>query len=130
MPRFEPFAGLRYARDRVRLDDVVAPPYDVISPEEQEALERRSQYNSVRVELPRDEPGVDRYRVAARLLAQWRAEGVLISDAEPLLYRYRMTFSDEAGRPRQSVGVIGALGLESPGPGGILPHERTTPKAK
>jgi uncharacterized protein (DUF1015 family) len=130
VPRFEPFVGLRYAPDRVRLDDVVAPPYDVISPEEQHALERRSQYNAVRLELPRDEPALDRYHAAARLLAQWRAEGVVISDREPLFYGYRMIFSDEAGRPRHSIGVIGALGLEPPGPGGILPHERTTPKAK
>ena len=40
-----------------------------------------------------------------------------------------MSFSDPAGTPRQTVGVIGALGLEPPGRG-ILPHEETTPKAK
>jgi uncharacterized protein (DUF1015 family) len=144
VPRFEPFAGLRYASDRVRLDDVIAPPYDVITPEEQLALDGRSQYNAVRVELPRDEPGVDRYRVAARLFAQWRAESVLVRDPEPVFYGYRMTFSDETGAGRHSIGVIGALGLEAPGsggpeegegpgapgPAGILPHERTTPKAK
>ena len=41
-----------------------------------------------------------------------------------------MTFSDETGRSRRSLGVIGALGLETPGSGDILPHEHTTPKAK
>ena len=130
MPRFEPFAGLRYASGRVRMDDVIAPPYDVISPEEQQALEGRSPHNSVRVELPRAEPGLDRYSVAARLLAQWRAEGVVARDVVPAFYGYRMRFTDDERHPRQSVGVIGALGLEPPAPGGILPHERTTPKAR
>jgi uncharacterized protein (DUF1015 family) len=130
VPRFEPFAGLRYASARVRIDDVIAPPYDVISPEERQALEGRSPYNSVRVELPRDEPGLDRYRVAARLLVQWRAEGIVARDGVPAFYGYRLKFTDEDGRPRQSLGVVGALGLEPPAPGGILPHERTTPKAK
>jgi uncharacterized protein (DUF1015 family) len=130
VPRFEPFAGLRYSSARVRIDDVIAPPYDVISPEERQALEGRSPYNSVRVELPRDEPGLDRYRVAARLFAQWRAEGIVARDGVPAFYGYRMKFTDEERRPRLSVGVVGALGLEPPAPGGILPHERTTPKAK
>jgi len=40
-----------------------------------------------------------------------------------------MSFRDPAGRPRQTLGVIGALGVEEPG-GGVLPHEETTPKAK
>jgi uncharacterized protein (DUF1015 family) len=112
------------------MDDVIAPPYDVISPEEQQALEGRSPYNSVRLELPRGEPGLDRYAAAARLLAQWRAEGVVVRNGVPAFYGYRMKFTDDERHPRQSVGVVGALGLEPPAPGGILPHERTTPKAK
>jgi uncharacterized protein (DUF1015 family) len=131
VPRFEPFAGLRYAPDRVRLDDVVAPPYDVISPDEQAALERRSPYNVVRIELPRPDDGAGRYRAAARHLAEWRESGILVRDAAPAFYGYAMFFADEAGRPRQTVGVIGALALDPPGPaGGILPHEQTMPKPK
>jgi uncharacterized protein (DUF1015 family) len=129
VPRFEPFAGLRYRPDRVRLDDVIAPPYDVISPEDQEALEARSPYNAVRVELPRDDGSRDRYEVARDLLAAWQREGILATDAAAAFYAHRMTFPDESGHTRQSIGVIGALGLEPPG-GGILPHEHTTPKAK
>jgi uncharacterized protein (DUF1015 family) len=112
------------------LDDVVAPPYDVISPEQQAALEARSPYNAVRVELPRDADQRDRYQVARDLLAEWRAEQILVEDPAPALYGYRMTFTDEAGRTRQTIGVIGALGLQKPGDGDILPHEHTTPKAK
>src|SRR3954468_15004498 len=117
MPRFEPFPGLRYANGG-SLDDLVAPPYDVISRDDQAALESRSEHNSVRVELPRDEPPLDRYAVAARLLEQWLASGVLAVD-EPSLYAYRMSYPDESGQPRHTVGVIGALGLEVPGEGDV-----------
>ncbi len=130
VPRFEPFAGLRYAPDRVRLDDVVAPPYDVISPEARAALQSRSAYNSVRIELPDEAPGLDGYHAAAHRLTEWEAAGILRRDARPAMYGYRMTFADDAGRERQTVGVIGALGLEPPGGGSILPHEHTTPKAR
>jgi uncharacterized protein (DUF1015 family) len=130
VPRFEPFAGLRYAPDRVVLDDVVAPPYDVISEDDQAALEARSIYNSVRLELPRDDPPHDRYHAARRLLDAWRAEGILRRDADPAFYGYRMSFADDAGQPRQTLGVMGALGLERPGEGDVLPHERTMPKPK
>jgi uncharacterized protein (DUF1015 family) len=130
VPRFEPFAGLRYAPDRVILDDVVAPPYDVISDEDRVALEARSTYNSVRLELPRDDPPHDRYHAAGHLLDAWRADGILRRDAEPAFYGYRMSFTDDSGQPRQTSGVIGALGLERPGEGDILPHERTMPKPK
>src|SRR5205814_372426 len=99
MPRFEPFPGLRYSTADGKLDDVVAPPYDVISPEDQSALEARSDRNSVRVELPRDEPPSDRYQVADRLLKEWLADGTLVID-EPSLYAYRMGYPDESGQPR------------------------------
>jgi uncharacterized protein (DUF1015 family) len=130
VPRLEPFAALRYQPDRVDLDDVIAPPYDVIAPDEQLALERRSPYNSVRVELPRDDDGRSRYAVAHDLLAGWRSDGVLAADPAPALYGYRMGYPDPGGGQRRTTGVIAAVGLEPPGAGAILPHEQTTPKAK
>ena len=121
------------------LDDVVCPPYDVISESERAALISRSPTNVVRLELPQDDtdqpeqaagnPAPDRYESAARLLDAWRDGGVLHRDPEPAFYGYRMTFTDPAGQRSQTVGVMGALGLEPPG-SGILPHEETTPKAK
>lgn len=130
MPRFQPFPGLRYSKSHVSsLDDVVCPPYDVISDSERATLESRSPSNVVRLELPHDETGGDRYERARELLDSWRDGGVLHRDAEPCFYGYRMSFTDPSGAPAQTLGVIGALGLEKPGDG-ILPHEETTPKAK
>jgi len=130
VPRFEPFPGIRYDAADGWLDEVAAPPYDVIAPDQQAALEAASPYNAVRLELPRDEPGRDRYAAAAARLAAWRAEKALVRDEEPSFYLYRMGFHDEAGRPRQTTGVIGALELPAAGVGDVLPHERTTPKPK
>ena len=130
MPRFEPFAGLRYDSDAVELDRVVAPPYDVIGPEERRALEGRDAHNVVHIDLPRDEPGRDRYTAAGCLLEEWLAEHVLAEDGEPAFYVYRMGYHDADGRPRQTAGVIGSLELSVPGEGDVLPHERTMSKPK
>jgi uncharacterized protein (DUF1015 family) len=130
VPRFTPFAGVRYATSDGSLDDLVAPPYDVISPDDRARLVNRSPHNAVRIELPAEEDGRDRYEVAASLWSAWRAEGVLVSEDEPAFYAYRMTFRSEDGSTRHTLGVLGALELSRPGEGGILPHERTTAKDK
>ena len=137
MPRFEPFRGTRYA-EHLSGSDVTCPPYDVISPEDRAALVARHEANAVLVELP--EADGDRYAAAAGTLDDWLADGTLVTDEEPSFYVYRMGFHDEAGRPRQTVGLIGAMELATPGTGAgvgapaghsdVLPHERTMPKAK
>ena len=127
MPRFEPFAALRYATDD--LDDLIAPPYDVLSETDIDRLEARHPHNIVHVDVPRARDGARRYTLAAERLRQWIDEGVLVSDPEPSYTLYRMSFTDESGRQRNIVGVLGALEVVDEGAGGVLPHERTTPKA-
>jgi len=129
MARFEPFRGLRYDPTRVRIDQVIAPPYDVISSAERVHLAGRSPVNSVRLELPEPDLGAgrDRYAMAAELLATWLKQHTLVPDAGPAIYPYRMT-SPEG---RATTGVLGALGLAEPGPDSdVLPHEQTLPKPK
>jgi uncharacterized protein (DUF1015 family) len=130
VPRFDPFTGLRYGPDATDLSGVICPPYDVIDEQQRRALEAEHEANCVRLELPQPAGELDRYQAAARLRADWRRPGgPLAVDGGPAFYVYRMGFRDDAGRPRQTTGVLGALGLEPPG-AGILPHERTTPKDK
>lgn len=129
MPRFEPFAGLRYDHRSHSLADVTAPPYDVIDDAQRARLAAEPR-NAVRIDLPIDEDGEDRYAVACRLLREWQHERVLVPDDAPTFTVYRMAFTDEAGVERQTTGVIGALELWSPDAGQILPHENTTRKAK
>ena len=127
MPRVEPCRGTRYA-EHLSGSDVTCPPYDVISPDDRAALVARHEANAVLVELP--EADGDRYAAAAQTLDGWVSDGTLVTDDEPSFYVYRMGFHDETGRPRQTVGLIGAMELAVPGTGDVLPHERTTPKAK
>jgi uncharacterized protein (DUF1015 family) len=128
VPRFEPFAALRYAAD-LPLDDVTAPPYDVLSDADVDALSRRHSRNIVHVDVPREVDGPDRYLRAAEVLQAWRADGSLVVDPSPSFTLYRMRFRDATGRSRETVGVVGALEVVDAGAGGVLPHERTTPKA-
>ncbi|HVA04518.1 MAG TPA: DUF1015 domain-containing protein [Acidimicrobiales bacterium] len=126
MPRFRPFPGLRYDRS-VPLDKVIAPPYDVVGPDERAVLAARHRANAIHVELPVQDPrtGLDKYRSAAQIFATWREDGVLAPEAGPAFYAYRMTVPDG----RSTTGVIGALACEAPG-GDVLPHEQTIPKDK
>ena len=129
MPRFEPFAALRYSSEQP-LDDVTAPPYDVLSTADVNNLLKRHEHNIVAIDVPLDRAGGDRYELAARRLADWTEQGVLVRDASPSLTLYRMQFTDATGRRRDTVGVIGALEVVDEHADGVLPHERTTPKAK
>ncbi len=128
MPRFEPFRALRYS-SRLPLGDVCAPPYDVLSEHDRERLGLHHEVNIVHVDMPIGDEH-DRYEVAASVLARWIHDGVMVRDDKPSFTLYRMEFIDALGRQRRTVGVLGALEVRDEGAGGVLPHERTTPKAK
>ncbi len=125
MPRFEPFAAIRYAPDD--LASVIAPPYDVLSDADVDALEARSLHNVVRIDVPRG--GEDRYDLAAKTLREWLDEEILVVDPQPSFTIYRMRFTDSAGARRDIAGVLGALEVVDLEAGGVLPHERTTAEA-
>ncbi|MFN8022267.1 MAG: DUF1015 domain-containing protein [Acidimicrobiales bacterium] len=129
MPRFQPFPALRYAPD-VDLDAAAAPPYDVLSAADVAALRARHPRNIVEIDLPGPEDDPERYHRAARTLHAWGDEGTFVRDASPTFTLYRMRFTTEDGTERETVGVLGALEVVDEGAGGVLPHERTTPKAK
>ncbi|MFZ9818992.1 MAG: DUF1015 family protein [Ilumatobacteraceae bacterium] len=129
MPRFEPFRATRYA-DSQRLATLSAPPYDVISDAQRARYAAQSHHNIVHVDMPLSSGGGDPYLEAARTLENWKSTGVLVADAEQSFSLYRLSFVDATGAQRNTVGVIGALEVVDEGAGGVLPHERTTPKAK
>ena len=129
MPRFEPFHALRFA-DNGNLGVYCAPPYDVLSDYDRQQLAAQSAHNIVHIDLPIADPPSDAYASASHLLQSWIKDGVLQRDDEPSLTLYRTSFTDETGKSRNIVGVIGALEVVDEGAGGVLPHEQTTPKAK
>ncbi len=129
VPRFDPFPALRYSPDE-SLDLVAAPPYDVISERDVKNLLSLDKHNIVAIDVPRESDGAQRYDMAAARMHDWIDEGVLVADRTPTFTLYRMQFTDESGRDRETVGVLGGLEVVDEGAGGVLPHERTTPKAK
>ena len=129
MPRFAPFAGLRYTPGTDH-DAVTSPPYDVIDAERRAELAAKSDANAVLFDLPDEADGPGRYDAAGKLLDDLQQRAVLVTDDAPSVYVYRMVYDDEHGRTRHTTGVIGALELSRPGDGDVLPHEHTTPKAK
>jgi len=136
MPEIQAFRGIRYDLGHVgNLSDVVAPPYDVISPEMQESLYQRHPCNAVRLVLNRIEPGDDdeqnnRYTRAGRFLRNWQREGVLFAEADPALYVYHQEF-DYGGLHATRRGFMARVRATRFGEGPVFPHEETMsgPKA-
>ena len=112
------------------LEPVLAPPYDVLSDADVDALQERSPHNVTFVDVPRGGP--DRYVVAAQTLQGWVDTGVVALDDAASFTIYRLRFTDATGTRRDVAGVLGALEVvDAPTEGrarGVLPHERTTPK--
>src|SRR5436190_9962956 len=114
MAEIEPLRALRYDLDKIGgLQDVVAPPYDVIDAEMRAKLEARSPYNVVRVDLP--DGGNDRYEQAARTLGQWLQEGVLVRDETPALWTLAQDYAGPDGQRRTRRGFFARVRVEEYG---------------
>jgi uncharacterized protein (DUF1015 family) len=113
-----PFRALRYDAGAGRLADLVAPPYDVIGPDEREELAARSPYNIVHLTLP-DSPDV-----AAEALRSWRADGILREEG-PALWWVEQTYTGPDGVERTRAGIAGGIEATPYSAGDVLPHERT-----
>ena len=122
MPQFLPFRGLRYTKAAGPLSELIAPPYDVISPAQQKALADRNARNAVRLELA--EGGDERYQVVADLVAAWIREGALARDEMPMLYVYEQEFVEE-GHPFIRRALIAAVEAQPWEEGAVKPHEFT-----
>jgi uncharacterized protein (DUF1015 family) len=129
VPGFEPFPAVRYQAAVDGLDHLIAPPYDVLSEQDIDDLASLDPHNIVHIDVPREKDGPTRYESAATTLRTWLAEGVLTQETEPSFTIYRMSFIDASGAQREISGVLGGLEVVDSGAGGVLPHERTTPKA-
>jgi uncharacterized protein (DUF1015 family) len=128
MAIIEPLRALHYDLGRVgSLQDVVAPPYDVIDSEQRAELERRSPHNVVRIDLP---VGDDPYQSAARQLADWRQERAVVQDETPAVWVLAQDYRGPDGRERTRLGFLARVRVEDYGAGRIRPHERTHPGPK
>ena len=135
MAEIRAFRGFRYDLGRAgSLSQLVAPPYDVIDANLQQALYDRSPYNAIRLELAKEQPGdteaENRYQRASRDLKEWVAQDILRQDSLRQLYICEQEFTVE-GKAFKRRGFIARVRLEPFGSGRIYPHEETLsgPKA-
>ncbi len=126
-----PFKGLTYNLEKKQnLSRLMAPPYDVISKEEQRALYQADPHNVVRLILGEKRTGDsdwdNRYTRAADDFQRWQAGSVLVRAKEPSFYLTAMTYRPENGDPeRVRWGIILLVKIEDQDSGVVLPHERT-----
>ena len=119
MAELKPFRALRYDTERAGpLEDLIAPPYDVIGPEERDRYLERSPYNVVHLTLP------DSEEEAGRSFRDWRDQGVLTEEA-PAFWALSQDYVGPDGVARTRTGLVGSLRLEPYETGSVLPHERT-----
>jgi uncharacterized protein (DUF1015 family) len=122
MADVQPLKTLRYDPAAAGpLEDLIAPPYDVIDERMRAQLAGRSPYNVVGIDLP------DSYDDAARLLEDWREKGVLVQEDEPAMWVLRQDYTAPDGSSRSRTGFFARVRVEEYGAGRIRPHERTHP---
>jgi uncharacterized protein (DUF1015 family) len=131
MAEIQPLRALHYALERTGgLQDVVAPPYDVIDAAGRAELIAKSPYNAVAIDLPQTGDGSDVYSHAAATLAAWRGDGVVIQDDRPALWPLTQEYAGPDGVRRVRSGFLARVRVEEYGAGRIRPHERTHPGPK
>ncbi len=128
MAAVRPFRALRYTLQQQDLAALLAPPYDVINAEEQQALYDRDPHNVIRLEYgitrPDDTAEDNRYTRAQTALAQWMADGTLLLEDTPALYPHTQHYA-WGGAVHARGGFFAAVRLQPFDQGDILPHERT-----
>ncbi len=134
MANVKPFCGLRYNTGKVgSLSFVTAPPYDIISESEQDALVARHENNIISLELGKvfdsDSETNNRYTRARQCLIDWMSKDILKFDEKPAYYIYEEIF-EIFGVTKSLRGIISAVELVEFSEKIVLPHEETLSKAK
>ena len=129
MAKIAPFRGILYNQEKAgKISELVCPPYDIISPAEQQELYRKSPNNVVRLEFGLASPGDtdedNRYTRAAAVLEDWSRSGVLKQAPVPAFYIYEMEY--RAGKETKKLrGLICLVRIEDYDSGIVKPHETT-----
>ncbi len=134
MAEIRPFRGVHYNQLLIKdLAAVICSPYDIITPQLQQELYRRSQYNFVRLEhsreLPQDTITDNKYTRSAATLKQWLKQGILKVDEVPAIYLHDHSFTHQ-GKEYKRRGIIVCVRLEERDKMVIRPHEGTLAEPK
>jgi len=130
MAHIRPFRMIHYSKAfESELDRLITPPYDVISPEDQDVFYENHPLNIIRLVLgkqyDKDSEADNRYTRAASKLNQWLDRGVLVGEQTPGLTIYQMDFEMPEGGRSKIDGIIALVKVDDYGPGKVLPHEKT-----
>lgn len=128
MVKLIPFRGLRYNNEVINLENVVAPPYDVITKEQQLEYYNKAEFNVIRLILGKshadDTSKNNKYTRAALHLEKWLTNSVLIQDAEPSIYVYEGEYQFQ-NETKIFKGFIALVLIDEVEGSSILPHEET-----
>ncbi len=132
MASISPFRGIYYNKELFpRLEEVMAPPYDVVDKRERDVLVAKNPHNIFSLELPSasecQEPVSDRYQCAGLKLNRWLRENVLLRDERAGIYPYDIEY-EHAGKTRVRRGFICLVRADDWEKRTVLPHERTFQK--
>jgi len=127
-----PFKAIMFNPERVIAEDVVCPPYDVISEDMRELLYNRSPYNFVRVDYgkptPHDSEQDNPYSRARELLNRWLQEGILKQHSFDTYYIYEVQYKLHNEKISMT-GIFGRVKITELCEG-VFPHEATHSKPK
>jgi len=134
MAEIIPFRGIFYNPRKINnMADIVAPPFDIISEQEQLEYHERHPHNIIRLTLgmthENDISTNNRYTRAANCFNKWLSERTMKRDKIPAFYLTAMEFPFE-NRMVTRYGLIALIGLEPFENGVVLPHEKTFPNVK
>ncbi len=129
-----PLTGTVYNQDKIKdMAEIVTPPYDVISPQEEDDFIRRHPNNMIHLILGKSKAGDNGtencHTRAGRQLGKWRADGILVDDEKPAFYLTSTEFELD-GKQVTRLGLTGLVALEPFEKGVVLPHERTFSKVR
>ncbi|MDD3012953.1 MAG: DUF1015 domain-containing protein [Candidatus Gastranaerophilales bacterium] len=129
MVKISPMQGITYNTQKVTMDEVTAPPYDVISGSEKEELYNISPYNIVRLILgkttPQDIDENNKYTRAAQYFNNWLKDNILTKAAKPCIYYYIQNYYISNKNLISRKGFIARNYIEEFSKGNVLPHEYT-----
>ncbi|MDY7010157.1 MAG: DUF1015 domain-containing protein [Planctomycetota bacterium] len=121
------FQGWRYSSADGDISRFIAPPYDVLSQADKNALLAGDEYNIVAVDLPHVPPkqvGPDEvYQAASDRLDEWKSSHLLRQDDKPAIYAYRQAYS-WAGLTHTRHMMICRVRATELGRD-VIPHEKT-----
>jgi uncharacterized protein (DUF1015 family) len=128
-----PFKGITYNKEKIgRLDDVMSPPYDIISPEMQTELYEKNPYTFVKLTLgkqfPEDNEEDNRYTRAKKQFDSWMKESVLVETDKPAVFPYQIEYKTN-GKTKVMNGFFVLLKLD-PDYKFVKAHEKTLSKPK